>query len=155
MLLSLKIDYLFCLFFSFLDLIMSLSHLFFLSILFLITFWKPFGISSVMICWLSNGEGPLGGGGSALQTVCCWGGGGRLRNKTLAGGGATKKWRVYQKIAQPPTPTPHPQLINNDQPLFERDFIEVCTVLCPQVKLIERNITIISAPYNFHTIKLD
>ena len=41
-----------------------------------------------MLCWLSNGEGPLGGGGGRGQHYKpSVGGGGRLRNKYLAGGG--------------------------------------------------------------------
>ena len=60
-----------------------------------------------MICWLTNGKGPLGGGGGGGQrykpSVVGGGGGSRLRNKNLAGG-STKKWRVYQKIAKPAPP---------------------------------------------------
>ena len=38
-----------------------------------------------MICWLSNGEGLLGGGGGQHYKPSVVGGGG-LRNKKLAGG---------------------------------------------------------------------
>ena len=46
-----------------------------------------------MICWLSNGEGPLGAGAGAggqhyKPPVVV---GGRLRNKNLAGGGGSPK----------------------------------------------------------------
>ena len=69
-----------------------------------IKFWKPFGISSVMICWLSNGRGHWCGG--------VVGRGVDFEIKIWKGGGSLKNWRVYQKIAQPSS-----QLINNDRPL--------------------------------------
>ena len=98
---------------------LSLPHLF-LFILCLITFGKPFGIASVMICWLSNGEGPLGWGGCQHYKpsvvggvnfkikILQWGGG-RLIND-----GFTKNW---------PAP-PHP-LINNDWPLITANFLKI------------------------------
>ena len=87
-------------FFSFLD---YLCLTLFLFISCLITFWKPFETSSVMICWLSNGEGPLGGGGQHYKPSVV-GGGGRLRNKNLAGGVA-EEMTGLPKHCPAPAPT--------------------------------------------------
>ena len=67
-----------------------------------------------MICWLSNGEGPLGGRGSALQTACGLGGGGLdCEIKIWQGGGGAIEMTGLPKNC----PAPTPQLINNDRPL--------------------------------------
>ena len=65
-----------------------------------------------MICWLSNGEGPLGGGGQHYKPSVV--GEGRLRNKNLAGG-------VDEEMTGLPKHCPAPQLIINDQPLRHSD----------------------------------
>ena len=70
---------------------------------------RHLGIFSVMFCWMSNGEGPWGGGGRRKHykpSVVGGRGRVRLRNKNVAWGGHQKK-----------CPAPPPQLINNDRPL--------------------------------------
>ena len=69
-----------------------------------------------MICWLSNGEGPLGGRGVSITNRLLFGGGCRLRNKNLAGGWGRRRNDGFTKKL-PSARTPPPQLINNDRPL--------------------------------------
>ena len=68
-----------------------------------------------MICWLSNGEGPLGGGGrpgvSITNRLLL---GGRLRNKKFCRGGGRQRNDGFTKKIPPP----HLQLINNDRLLM-------------------------------------
>ena len=110
-LLPLKIEYLLFFFFFFSWLL--LSHLF-LFISCSITFWKPFGISSVMICWLSNGEGPLGDGlGVSITNRLLLAGGGGVDSEIKNWQGGRRRNDGFTKKL--PRSRPPSQLINNDR----------------------------------------
>ena len=78
-------------FFFFSFLIINISS--FLVIVCLITFWKPFGIASVIIYWLSHG----GGGGEVSLLLL-----GVSTAKKKWEVGSPQKWRVYQTLPSPP-----------------------------------------------------
>ena len=62
-----------------------------------------------MICWLSNGDGSLGGQHYKPSVVgggVGVGGGGRLRNKKLAGGGGAEEMTGLPQNCPAPSPPP-------------------------------------------------